>query len=54
MAWTGRTPIHQFHKMAGNDLVTTPDFAAWVDSIELWGVDDQGLVTSVRSFWEPP
>src|SRR5687768_4182513 len=34
MAWTGRTPIHQFHKMAGNDLVTTPDFAAWVDSIE--------------------
>jgi ketosteroid isomerase-like protein len=27
---------------------------AWVDSIELWGVNDQGLVTSVRAFWEPP
>jgi len=27
---------------------------AWVDSIELWAVDDRGLVTSVRAFWEPP
>jgi steroid Delta-isomerase len=27
---------------------------AWVDSIELWAVDDDGLVTSVRAFWEPP
>ena len=27
---------------------------AWVDSIELWAVDDAGLVTSVRAFWEPP
>ncbi len=27
---------------------------AWVDSIELWGVDDKGLVISVRAFWEPP
>jgi steroid delta-isomerase len=26
----------------------------WVDSIELWAVDDDGLVTSVRAFWEPP
>ena len=26
----------------------------WVDSIELWQVDDAGLVTSVRAFWEPP
>src|SRR5688572_10470398 len=34
MAWTGRTPVHQFHKMAGNDLVTTADFQAWADSLE--------------------
>ena len=27
---------------------------AWVDSIELWAVDDEGLVISVRAFWEPP
>jgi hypothetical protein len=27
---------------------------AWVDSIELWAVGDDGLVTSVRAFWEPP
>jgi steroid delta-isomerase len=27
---------------------------AWVDSIELWAVNDDGLVTSVRAFWEPP
>ncbi|MGW0663398.1 nuclear transport factor 2 family protein [Streptodolium elevatio] len=27
---------------------------AWVDSIELWRVNDEGLVDSVRAFWEPP
>jgi hypothetical protein len=27
---------------------------AWVESIELWQVGDDGLVTSVRAFWEPP
>ena len=27
---------------------------AWVDSMELWAVDDKGLVISVRAFWEPP
>ena len=27
---------------------------AWTDSIELWTVNDDGLVTSVRAFWEPP
>jgi steroid Delta-isomerase len=26
----------------------------WVDSIELWAVNQDGLVTSVRAFWEPP
>jgi ketosteroid isomerase-like protein len=27
---------------------------AWVDSIELWRVNDEGLIDSVRAFWEPP
>ena len=27
---------------------------AWVDSMEVWSVDEHGLVTSVRAFWEPP
>ena len=27
---------------------------AWVDSIELWRVNDEGLVDSVRAFWEIP
>jgi hypothetical protein len=27
---------------------------AWLDSIELWSVNDEGLVDSVRAFWEPP
>lgn len=26
----------------------------WVDSIELWGVDEHGAVNQVRAFWEPP
>jgi hypothetical protein len=26
---------------------------AWLDSIELWSVNDEGLVDSVRAFWEP-
>jgi hypothetical protein len=26
----------------------------WVDSIELWRVNDAGLVDSVRAFWEIP
>lgn len=26
----------------------------WVDSIELWRVNEDGLVDSVRAFWEPP
>jgi ketosteroid isomerase-like protein len=25
----------------------------WTDSIELWRVNDEGLVDSVRAFWEP-
>jgi ketosteroid isomerase-like protein len=27
---------------------------AWVDSIEVYAVDADGLITSVRAFWEPP
>ena len=27
---------------------------AWTDSMEVWAVDGDGLVTSVRAFWEPP
>jgi ketosteroid isomerase-like protein len=27
---------------------------AWTDSMEVWAVDADGLVTSVRAFWEPP
>ena len=27
---------------------------AWVDSMEVWSVDEDGRVTSVRAFWEPP
>jgi steroid Delta-isomerase len=27
---------------------------AWTDSMEVWAVDANGLVTSVRAFWEPP
>jgi steroid delta-isomerase len=27
---------------------------ACVDSIELWRVNDDGLIDSVRAFWEPP
>jgi steroid delta-isomerase len=26
---------------------------AWTDSIEVWSVDEAGLVNSVRAFWEP-
>ncbi len=35
-------------------MARLPGRPAWVDSIELWAVDDNGLVTSVRAFWEPP
>jgi len=27
---------------------------AWTDSMEIWAVDADGLVTSVRAFWELP
>ena len=27
---------------------------AWTDSMEVWAVDADGLVTSVRAFWELP
>lgn len=27
---------------------------AWIDSMEVWAVDGDGLVTSVRAFWELP
>jgi steroid Delta-isomerase len=27
---------------------------AWTDSMEVWAVDGDGLVISVRAFWEPP
>ena len=27
---------------------------AWVDSLEVYAVDTEGLITSVRAFWEPP
>jgi ketosteroid isomerase-like protein len=27
---------------------------AWVDSLEIYAVDAEGLITSVRAFWEPP
>jgi hypothetical protein len=26
---------------------------AWTDSMEIWSVDADGLVDSVRAFWEP-
>ena len=26
----------------------------WVDSLEVYSVDAEGLITSVRAFWEPP
>jgi steroid delta-isomerase len=26
----------------------------WVDSLEIYAVDAEGLITSVRAFWEPP
>jgi ketosteroid isomerase-like protein len=26
---------------------------AWTDSMEIWSVNDDGLVDSVRAFWEP-
>jgi ketosteroid isomerase-like protein len=27
---------------------------AWVDSLEIYAVDADGLITSVRAFWHPP
>jgi ketosteroid isomerase-like protein len=33
---------------------TVAGVPAWVDSIELWKVNDDGLVASVRAFWEIP
>jgi hypothetical protein len=26
----------------------------WIDSLEVYAVDGDGLITAVRAFWEPP